>query len=256
MEQTCHGEINGKIAIKTDAYVCSREHRITFYDVDFNKRLRLSDMMRLFSLMAGEDYYTRGLGHVFLKEKGFAFLVSKIVYKIYRLPTLEEEVILKTWVEEIKGAKFVRGYEMVSREGEQLVIGQAVWICVNPDTKKIVRPRDFPWCGDAMPREDMPVHYREIKVPEVHPISDYVVPYHAIDYNGHLNNTDYGDVIMNALPANELGKDIDEFTLCYQHEAYMGETVNLFRGDPDGKTTVIIGRVGERKCFESEIIYK
>lgn len=242
------------MGINLEGRVFSKDAEISFYDVDYNKRLKLSCMLKIFAMLAGDDYEERGLGHIFLREHGFAFLVSRAVYKIFRMPVLEDKVTISTWVEGISGAKYLRGYEMKSKSGEMLISGEGVWILVNPETKRIVRPADFPFaCGSVDKRAE--ITSRPIKIADAELIGEHTVLYSDVDYNGHLNNTTYGDVIANALPKEDICRDIDTFSLCYSHEAKLGDTVSLFRRD-DQNACLIAGRVGEQKCFECEIVFK
>lgn len=227
---------------------------LTFYDVDYKKRLKLSSMLKMFAILAGADFEDRGMGHIFLREHGYAFLVSRGAYKFFRQPTLEEKVHISTWVQGVAGAKFIRCYEMRSLEGEPLIIGESVWVCVNTETKKIIAPKEFPWNCEPSPRDDIPIHCKRIGGKDAEHIKDCIIPYSSIDYNGHLNNTVYADIICDSLPQTELELGVSEFYLSYINEAYMGQTLSLSRSGSDG-SAVVIGTVGDKKCFESEIVF-
>lgn len=227
---------------------------VEFYDVDVKHRMRLSSLLRLFARLAGEDYTDRGMSHVFLREMGFVFLVSKVAYKIYRMPKLEEKVKVGTWVIGTKGARFLRGYEMLSQNGEKLVSAESVWVCVDTTDRKIVRPKEFPWQTECFDNGELPIKCENIKSEELKQWQNYKLRFTDIDGNGHLNNAIYGDIISNALTADELEREIDELYLNYSHEAYLDETLTLYRDNC--KDTVIIAKVGERPCFECRIKFK
>lgn len=227
---------------------------IEFYDVDVKHRMRLSSLLRLFARLAGEDYTDRGMSHVFLREHGYIFLVSKVAYKIYRMPRLEEKVKVGTWVIGTKGARFLRGYEMLSESGEKLISAESVWICVDTDDRKIIRPKEFPWQTQCYDNGEIPVACQNIKSDNLTLRQDYKLRFTDIDGNGHLNNAIYGDIIANALTDEELEKEVDELYLNYSHEAYLGETLSIYRDDSEG--TVLIAKVGDRPCFECKIKFK
>lgn len=227
---------------------------IEFYDVDMKHRMKLASLLRLFARLAGEDYTERGMSHVFLRERGYIFLVSKVAYKIFRMPRLEEKVKVGTWVIGTKGARFLRGYEMLSENGEKLISAESVWICVDSNDRKIVRPKEFPWQTGCYDNGEIPVSCQNIKSDNLTHWQDYSLKYTDIDGNGHLNNAIYGDIIANALTQEELDKEIDELYLNYSHEAYLGETLSIYRGDSDD--TVLIAMVGDRPCFECKLKFK
>lgn len=241
--------------INTGARVFGYDTELTFYDVDCRKRLKLSSMLKMFAILAGADFADRGLGHIFLRDHGYAFLVSRGTYKFFRHPLLEEKVHISTWFQGTSGAKFIRCYEMKTLSGEPLIIGESVWVCVNTQTKKIMPPKEFPWNCEPSPRDDIPIHCKRIGAKNAAHIRDYLIPYSNIDYNGHLNNTVYADIICDTLSHSELRLPVSEFYLNYINESHIGETLSLSRAENDGSSAVIIGTVGDKKCFESEIVF-
>ncbi len=226
---------------------------VGFYDIDYRRKMRLSSLLRIFAKLAGEDYTDRGLSHTFLRENGYVFLVSKVAFKIYRLPEIGESVRAQTWVMGTQGAKFLRGYEMLSENGERLAVGESVWICVSPDDRKIVRPKDFPWQAGSYDNGEIPVRCINIKPQEPVSLGQTTVTRSQIDANGHLNNAIYGDIATDFLTVEEYEKGISEVYVNYSHEAYLGETIDVMRDNSDSDIT-LVARVGERPCFECKII--
>lgn len=222
---------------------------IDFYDIDYLHRMKLSSLLRIFARIAGEDYTDRGMSHVFLKEHGYVFLVSKVAYKIYRMPVMEEKVRVNTWVIGTKGAKFLRGYEMLSENGEKLVEAESVWICVEPETRSIVRPSSFEWQVEPLDKEELSVHCKNIRAEEIPLYKSQELVISDIDGNGHLNNAIYADIITNALTKQEFENEISEVYLNYSHEAYLGETLDIYKGSTEDGMTML-AKVGERPCFE------
>ena len=54
--------------------------------------------------------------------------------------------------------------------------------------------------------------------------------YSDLDVNGHMNNTKYADVLMDALTAQELeGRFVSELQLNYSQECKAGETMEVCR---------------------------
>ncbi len=226
---------------------------VGFYDVDYTRKMRLSSLLRVFAKLAGEDYTDRGLSHTFLREHGYVFLVSKVAFKIYRLPEIGENVNVQTWVMGTKGAKFLRGYEMLSESGEKLAVGESVWICVSPEDRKIVRPKDFPWQTAFYDNGEVPVHCISIKPQELYPLGKTTVVRSQIDENGHLNTAVNGDIATDFLTKEEYEACVSELYLNYSHEAYLGEEIEIMRCNADSDIT-LAAKVGERPCFEFKIV--
>lgn len=227
---------------------------VDFYDVDYLHRMRLSSLLRIFAKIAGDDYTDRGMSHIFLKQHGYVFLVSKVAYKIYRMPKMEEKIRVNTWVIGTKGAKFLRGYEMLSENGEKLVEAESQWICIEPEERAIVRPSSFQWQVEAIEDKVLPVSCRNIRESDASLYKTQQLACSDIDGNGHLNNAIYADIISNALSKEEFEGSISELYLNYSHEAYLGESLDIYKkATQDGIT--IIAKVGERPCFECMLKY-
>lgn len=74
-----------------------------------------------------------------------------------------------------------------------------------------------------------------------------------IDANGHVYNAVYADVASNIMSPEEFEADVSDMRINFVSEVKNGEKIELFRSD-GANSTVIIGKAGEKTCFEYEII--
>ena len=225
--------------------------KIPFYDSDYLGRIKLSAVLKMFAQIAGDDYIDRGMSYDFLREHNRAFLVSRIALKFNKYPTHEDIVSVNTWEHGKKGAMYLRGYEMVSENGEVAIEGEAGWICVNLDTRKIERPSAFPWPVEQMEEKGTAVSIGKIECKGAELASEYKLSNNDIDANGHLYNGTYGDIITNSLPKEEFEQDYSEFRLNYVNEAVYGDTISIYKEYTECGI-ILIGKVDEKVCFEAE----
>ena len=74
--------------------------------------------------------------------------------------------------------------------------------------------------------------------------------YSDIDYNMHMNNTRYPDMLCDYMPIDAVGR-ITGMTLSYLREASYGDTLTVLRGESDGSYYFkTVNSVGET-CLEA-----
>ena len=224
---------------------------IPFYDTDYLGRIKLSAVLKIFAQIAGDDYIDRGMTYEFLRENNRAFLVSRLALKFNRFPGNNETMSVNTWEHGKKGAMYLRGYEMFSEDGSIAIEGEAGWICVNLDTRKIERPSAFPWPVEQTEEKETSVSIGKIDCKDVELVSEYTIQNNDVDTNGHLYNATYGDIITNALPKEEFEENYSEFRLNYVNEAVLGEVLSIYKKYTECGI-ILCGMVGERVCFEAE----
>ena len=84
--------------------------------------------------------------------------------------------------------------------------------------------------------------------------------YSRVDLNGHLNNTYYGDILCDALPAEVwLGeRGFRKAVLAYRVELPLGQTMALARGRADyhgAPCWYVEGAREGKRCFEGNILF-
>jgi medium-chain acyl-[acyl-carrier-protein] hydrolase len=224
---------------------------VPFYDADYLHRMKVSAILKEFSQLAGEDYIDRGMSHQFLSEHGGVFLVSRVAVRIVRYPTHGQRVTVSTWEPERRGPLFIRAYAMTDEAGNLLAEGESGWLYVEINTRKIVRPRDFPWLCPTVERAT-DIHIAKLKSADGVQAAEHPVTYSDMDANGHLYNATYGDIITNTLSREEYERDIDEIYINYVREAKYGDVLHIFREDgADG--ILLTGKVDDAVCFESRL---
>ena len=93
----------------------------------------------------------------------------------------------------------------------------------------------------------------KLMLPEELPyVGSRPVYYSDIDYNGHLNNAVYGDILCDFLPGGMFGKRILEAQVNYLSETRFGETLKLYAGEQDGET-YLFGEHERGRSFECRV---
>lgn len=241
--------------IRTDISVSHEQTKLCFYDCDYKKRMKISAILKVTAEVAGKDYTEKGLGHAFLWEHGYVFLLSRISLHIAAYPTEPQLLKASTWECGKKGAMFLRGFEICA-DGGVLIDGESGWIVVQPESRKILRPSAFPWQMPQVldhPVKALPID--KISAEKAEKVGEYNVQISDLDANGHVYNANYADIAVNFLPLEIFDRDVENFRINFVNEAKLADTLTIFR-ELDEKTARVIGYLPDKVCFETEFLFR
>ncbi len=239
-------------------YETFEEKKICFYECDFKKRIKLSEVLKFSAEIAGDDFSKRGFTHKNLLDNGMAFLVSKVSFAILQYPVDQQKIIASTWMEGSKGASFLRGFEIRDKEtGKSLIQGKSNWVVVNPQTRKIIKPSsagfdDMPLIKD---RESEAIAPGRIKTDRLSYVGKREIRMSDLDANGHVYNSVYADIAIDYVSRDVYEQNLSNFRINYINEAKLGDTMSVFVSY-EGNKSVITGMLDEKICFETELINK
>ena len=238
--------------------VFHKEMKLSFSQCDMFQRLKLSELLAITSDAAVEDFNQRGLSWKFLDEHDTAILLSRLAFRIHKMPQTNDTIAVHTWEEAPQGLQLFRKYEITADNGAKLVSGVSSWLVVNPSTRRIIKPalftlREAPTfstpldsldCGKIQ-QEEGAVLLEERKVRT----SD-------LDGNSHVNNSRYGDYITDCLPEELQAKQLKDLCINYSKEATPGQTLQLFGAEnKEQNTFTLVGKQEQNICFESKLYF-
>lgn len=230
---------------------------VAFSQCDHTQACRPSSLLRLATDLAGDDYADRGLPHDLLWEEGCVFLVSRIRFRFARSLRAEERVIFHTWERCVQGPFCVRDYAVRAENGEPIAEGSSSWILCDPQTRRILRPKQFP--HPMQQHEELALceaDAEKIVLPEeLAAAGTRQVRYSDLDGNGHVNNAIYADIACDALPIALFQNGITEFSINFIHETKCGDVIALQVGEANG-VHYVCGTVDGAVCFTCAIRFR
>lgn len=202
----------------------------------------------------GEMHFSEGgLGFDSIADLGMAFLLSQNHAVIYRRPKACEAVTVKTWSHSVKGIRFFRCYRFEDADGQTLIDSTAAFVLVDVKAHTLLRPKSFPYavphCPDLPHTCEMPPTLK--KADEMTFIGKDVVRYSQLDFNGHLNNTRYADIVFDHLP-NDVMPRLKGFSIGFVHEAKQGDTLSVSCAQQENGY-LLHAQNGEQTCFLAEV---
>lgn len=240
-----------------DSNIYNREIVFTFSNCNMHKKMKLSALLTYLSDTAGEDYDQKGLSNDFLTENGYAFLISSYNVKFIRTPREAEFLTIRTWEQGLKGPKVLRDYKIVDEDGISVIEAKSIWCIVNPDNHKLIRPKKFPFSKFLENEEKVDMPYCEKNLhKDLVKVYEKRIGYSDIDGNGHVNNSRYGDFLIDALNLDMADKEYKNFQIEFVSEAKYGEIMEVYIDSSSDKNRIsAVGKVNGNDSFRSQLIY-
>ena len=209
--------------------------KIATYEVGEKSTLKLSSFLSLCQEISELHLGEWGLPYETMKARGLVFLFTQTRAKFYRMPEHREEIELITRPNGSVGVQFYREFEMRNHKtGELLAKATQTSVAADAVSHKILRPKAFLEFG-ADPGVHDGNRLEKVVLPEhMEAVGERPVFYSDLDYNGHLNNAVYADILCDYLPGGMMGRNIAEFQIHYIMESKYGETLRLYAGEKNG----------------------
>ncbi|QEY35186.1 acyl-ACP thioesterase [Caproiciproducens galactitolivorans] len=213
----------------------SRKVRVASYEIGAQGQMKLSFLMRMCQETSEQHLDIVGLSYEKLYEDGMVFLLITNRMKIKRMPLRNEEVTIKTHPRGVCGAQFYRDFKIYSGD-EQIIDVMQTSVTADPNSHKILRPKKFldygVFSGEKVAPED---RVPKAEIPEDLPfVGERPIRYSDLDYNCHLNNTVYGDIVTDFLPGGHDAFRYAEVQINYINESALGDVLKIYAARKDG----------------------
>lgn len=211
---------------------------VDVHDVDYNGICRTSALMRYIQSAAQSQLTENGMSYDRLKERGYAFLLSRIRMEFTETVHAYEPLTAITFPCESRGYSFLRCYG-VERDGRMIGRAVAIWALMDIEKRSLVRVNDFQLNLPLLAPMDLTLDRFTLPA-TLSEVGTYRVCYGQTDQNRHMNNTQYPDIYADFLPLE--GRRIDSISINYAHEAPLGTTLRVLRageGDTYGFRTLL-----------------
>ena len=215
-----------------------KSYTIDTTHVDQMNNLRPSVLLSFFQDMATEHAVLMGLTREYLVENYNAcWIVVRNWYTLKKPLKVNEVLTIKTWHRGASPLIVYRDFDLYV--GDELV-GEAVaaWVIADVNDRKMLRPSTV----EAVVNSPVPETVKNVKLKTIRRYDDLeqmftrTVRYSDLDVNGHMNNTKYADLILDAFDPCEMeGRYIGELELNYSKECKWGETIEIARRQVEEK---------------------
>lgn len=215
--------------------VYKNDYIIGYRDVDFNKNLRLSALFEYFQDTASMNVEKLGIGVDVISEKySVAWVLTKILVEIKRIPKWSEKITVETWPHKPKKFEFDRDFRVRDEHGDIIASAISNWVLLDLNTREIKK-------SEVIASDYPPLHFtderaingrlRKLKpFGELQSVYRKITGYSDTDINGHINNAKYIDFIMDCFSMEEhKSHNVKSIQVNYIKEVFPGDELVLYR---------------------------
>jgi acyl-ACP thioesterase len=230
----------------------NEKFKIRTYDASFNRMASPVSILGYLEEVATNHAQKIGLGYHDSKTEGYYWILRSSKFELTRLPELNEELTVYTWPAGLKGLKALRRFSLHVGE-EEIGSGYHCWLMMSISRKKPIIARNFTEIMNEMPISDEDrFKLNKIQMPiDLEFSYKKVVMPRDIDWNMHVNNVRYADIVYNALPI-EVHKEakILSFHIDYLKECKLNDEIDIFY-KREGNTAFIEGKKDSVSMFKT-----
>ena len=203
---------------------------VDVHDVDYNGVAKASALMRYMQTAAQSQLTSIGLSYDQLRDRGRAFILSKIKMEFTDSVRTYEPLTAISYPCESRAFSFLRCYSL-ERDGVTVGRAASIWALIDTESRALVPVAGFDLDLDLLPHNDMSLD-RIVMPKNATEVGTYTVNYADTDQNRHMNNTHYPDMYANFLPLE--GKRVRTMSIQYVNEAPCGERLTVHRAYENG----------------------
>jgi medium-chain acyl-[acyl-carrier-protein] hydrolase len=196
----------------TETSGTEERHIVSSFDADVNRRLKISALFQYYQEAAGNDAKRLGVGYDAVHHMGLFWVLSRVLIRVRTLPSWGDDVTLVTWPKGHEGLSFLRDFQLLDREGKELVAAAL--------------PVTLPPFGDRHALNEPMPKLRPLPVP--YGTYDRKVVISDLDMNAHVNNARYVEWGLDAYTPEFLATHtVRSFQIHYTGEAHFGDLVRV-----------------------------
>ncbi len=234
--------------------IYSKDYTTSWHDTDLNRFVRPTPLLVYFEETSNLHVAAMGKSLDEIRdEAGLGFILSRMTVRFYKPIEAYKDMRVDTFTSEGRAFSSLRSYR-ATVDDEVVAEALTVWALVDINEKKPVKisSYDFGFKHEPPIEIDAPSRVAFPKDLELSLVGERKIYYSDCDYNGHMNNTKYLDMICDYLP-NMKEKRLSSLTLSFVREGKMDHTLCVYRGQKD-ENTYLIRTVDEEgnTCLEAE----
>lgn len=223
--------------------------------VDNNAVLRIDKLFDIIMVMVTEYLKQYNMDNVALKKNfNAAWLITKVLFKINKLPNWGNNIKLKSHVILKRPAKIILETIAMDENNNVLFSGIDEMCPINLERRKIIRLSDInydPIILDSITNES----FNNFSLDNLKLIDTINVKYNDIDFTNHTNNVSYIRFITNELGLDFFNNyEIKKLEAKYLNESRINDELNIYCNNQNKESTLLIKK-NDDNIFSIKINY-
>ena len=174
------------------SYQASFNYKIDPEHIDFQKNISPIVLTDMIVNAAGKDADSHGFGLMDLHNKNCSWVVSRIALELETIPTVGDNLSIKTWVKDVGNVFTTRNFKLTN--GSDKVVGYAAlsWAILDLDSRQSIPLSNLSELNRFIVDESIPMDPPS-RVPDINGevANTFEVKYSDLDLNVHTNVLKY-----------------------------------------------------------------
>lgn len=182
--------------------VFRREYLVETYNTSYFQTIKVSDLFKYLQEVASQHSEIMKIGFDDLKSKKGAWVLTKQLLEVERLPKALEEFTIHTWSHKLNKIVATRNFIVTDKENNIIIKATSDWVVINLEKRRIIpiskinldyiQSYDLDLFSEALSK---------ININQENLVNEFTkkVRFSDIDINGHMNNTSYVDMVLDSM---------------------------------------------------------
>ena len=230
----------------------TESYEVRWHDTDAGREMRPGEVLACMQETANHQFRTHAQSLDALRDtKGVGFILSRIAIDFLQPVYAYESVRLVTATCAGHGFCFPRRFEMI-RGGETVARAMSQWAMVRVSDRTLLRVEQAPLGFGDEPEiaVDMPLRFRVPRELVFERVGQRRVAYSDLDYNMHMNNTKYPNMVCDFLP-DVTTLRVRGMSLSYHREAAFSDVLDIERATDGCGSFYFRASKGGQLCLEA-----
>lgn len=228
-------------------------HDVKSFECGPDSKLRIHNLFMLLQEAAYLSAENLGFGYSNLKTNNMAWVLSNLKVQFLEFPQWTDSISIETWPSGFNRLYGFRDYSIKTAQGKSLMNSTSEWMAIDVESRRPVNINDFeielPDYGERSLDEKLsrlnPKRFGEGKE-----IFEVIVPYSAIDENGHVNNAEFVKWSFDGLKKAEINfENISSLQVSFISELFEKERCKIYYRQDENSFTHIWGLNADSEEF-------
>lgn len=199
-------------------------YTIRTYEIDSKKQATLPALVKLMHESAMQHVIKLGVSVWDLEPHHISWVLMRQQLSVFRLPKLGEQIKIETYPSGYERLFTYRDYKVYDATGELIAHSSSTWALMDTVKRSLARfPAFILDMLQLAPAPELCLPRPSGQLPKMEKTDhslDFIVRWHDLDYNDHLNNMYYLQWMLEALPDELLSHGrLRAFDIQYRAEA-------------------------------------
>ena len=232
-----------------------KEYLISNNDVDYRFTLKPANLFRLFQDVAMLATQDKGVDSISLAKRNIDWVITRMDVEIKRLPRCNEVITVCTYPGKDLAMLYPRYFFIVDSDNEIIVRCASIWALIDAKERKVIVDREvINKLAAESTGYELPLPAKINVETEKTLIENRIIHYSDLDFNCHMNNVRYVELLMDIHDFDFYRKHRPSFiSLNYIKEIKEKDNVAVFSDKKNPETIEV--QVDGNTCFLGKVTF-